>query len=207
VLHTALPLQPPEAPASYGALLRSMAGLARTEPVLRRRALVGALGFAAFSAFWSTLAFHLASPALGYGSTTAGLLGAVGVVGVLVAPVVGRVAPRLGPTRINRIGLVTVAASFVVFALGARSLAAIVAGIVLLDAGVQASHLANQTVIFSLRPELRSRLNAVYMVAYFLGGALGTGAGAAGWSLAGWPGVCVAGAGFALAALLPLRGE
>ena len=42
-------------------------------------------------------------------------------------------------------------------------------------------------------PEARSRLNTVYMVTYFLGGALGSALGAYGWSRWGWTGVCLAG--------------
>ncbi|WP_394838648.1 MFS transporter [Pendulispora rubella] len=208
VLRFALPRQEPEGrPLPYAALLRSMADLVRTEPALRTRTAIGALGFAAFSTFWSTIAFHLASPGLGYGSATAGLLGAVGIVGVMVAPVVGRFASRLGPTRINRFALAVAVTAFALFCAAARSLASIVIGVVLLDAGIQASHLANQMVIYGLRPEQRNRLNAVYMVAYFAGGALGTGVGGLAWSLAGWNGVCAAGAGFLLMSFPLLRGN
>jgi predicted MFS family arabinose efflux permease len=59
---------------------------------------------------------------------------------------------------------------------------------------VQASHISNQTRIYALAPELRNRLNAVYMVTYFLGGALGSAAGSWAWQHGGWPGVCAVGA-------------
>jgi len=75
---------------------------------------------------------------------------------------------------------------------------------VLLDAGVQASHLANQTIIFGLSPALRNRINAVYMVSYFIGGAAGTIAAAAAWERWGWTAVSALGAGFAGVGLLPL---
>ena len=97
--------------------------------------------------------------------------------------------------------------NWLVYVFGARSLVAIGIGVVLLDAGVQASHLTNQTVIFGMRPELRSRLNALYMVAYFAGGALGTFAASIAWAHGKWPLVCATGAGFALAGMLPLIRE
>jgi hypothetical protein len=68
----------------------------------------------------------------------------------------------------------------------------------LLDAGVQASHLANQTIIFGLAPEYRNRTNAVYMVSYFIGGSLGTLTAALAWERWGWTGVSALGAAYAL---------
>jgi hypothetical protein len=44
-------------------------------------------------------------------------------------------------------------------------------------------------------------MNTVYMVSYFVGGALGTALGTWAWTSFGWGGVCTAGAGFVVAAL------
>jgi predicted MFS family arabinose efflux permease len=201
VLRLTIPARAPTRRLAYVEVLRSLGHVVRTEPVLRQRALVGALGFASFSVFWSMLSYQLAT--FGHGSGTAGLFGAIGIVGVLVAPVAGRVATGPRPERLNVISLLATALSFAFFFLGSRSLVAIGAGVVVLDAGVQANQLTNQTVIYGLRPELRSRLNAVYMVVYFIGGSLGTVVSALAWSLGKWPAVCAAGAAFALLGLLP----
>jgi predicted MFS family arabinose efflux permease len=201
-LRLALPPQQPPERLAWRSILRSLGSIFLSQPTLRRRALVGALGMASFSVFWSMLSFQVG--ALGYGSAVAGLFGAVGLVGVLVAPIAGRLAVGPAPERINWLGLTVAASSFVVFWLGARSLVAIGFGVVLLDAGVQASHLTNQTVIFGLAPALQSRLNALYMVSYFVGGALGTFTAAIAWSAHGWPAVCALGAAYALAGMLPL---
>ena len=88
-----------------------------------------------------------------------------------------------------------------VFDIAGHRICGLVAGVILLDLGVQAGHVANQTRIYALIPEARSRLNTVYMVTYFLGGALGSALGAWGWSHWGWNGVCAAGAAQLLAAL------
>lgn len=202
VLHVSIPQREPSVRLGYVVVLRSLAMVVKTEPVLRQRALVGGLSFASFSVFWSMLSYQLAT--FGHGSGTAGLFGAIGIVGVLVAPVAGRLATGPRPERINVVSLLGVALSFGIFLLGSQSLLAIGAGVVLLDAGVQANQLTNQTVIYGLRPELRSRMNAVYMVVYFIGGSLGTVAGAAAWSLGHWPAVCATGAAFALLGLVPL---
>lgn len=205
VLRFATPRCEPEERMAWTTIVRSLGRVFVSEPVLQRRAFVGAMGMASFSLFWSMLSFHLGS--LGHGSAVAGMFGAVGVVGVFVAPIAGRRAVGPRPGRINVLGLLLAAASFVVFAVGGRSLVAIGAGVVLLDAGVQASHLTNQTVIFGLRPELRNRLNALYMVSYFAGGALGTFVASRAWAFGGWPAVCATGAAFSLAGIVPLLGE
>ena len=202
VIRLALPVQRPPVRLPWLRILASLGHLIRSQPLLRRHALVGACGFAGFSVFWSTLAFHLAR--LGYGSRTAGLFGALGVAGVAVAPIVGRLAGRIPATRINLVGLIGIIAGFGVFALAGPSLFLLGVGVVLLDAGVQASHLANQTIIFGLAPELRNRVNAVYMVTYFIGGALGTIAAAVIFEHAGWPGVCLLGALAAAAGIVPI---
>jgi predicted MFS family arabinose efflux permease len=201
-LRAALPRQEPEQPLAWATIVRSLAGVVRGQPVLRRHSLVGACGFASFSVFWSTLSFHLER--LGHGSSTAGMFGVVGVVGIVVAPIVGRVSGTVRPALINVAGLVSVMLAFAVLGAGNASLVALGLGVVLLDAGVQASHLANQTIIFGLSPALRNRINAVYMVSYFIGGALGTIAAAAAWEGWGWMGVCSLGAAFAATGLLPL---
>lgn len=205
VIRTAVPPRRPERALPYLETLRSLATAWRTEPVLRRRAVVGGLGFASFSVFWSMLSFQLAT--FGYGSATAGMFGAIGLAGILVAPIAARKATGDAPSRLNVTALIATALSFGIFAVGARSLFLIGAGVVLLDAGVQANHLTNQTVIFGLAPELRSRLNALYMVGYFAGGALGTVAASAAWSFGRWPAVCALGGALALLGMLPLRGE
>jgi predicted MFS family arabinose efflux permease len=204
VLRLALPAVPPAAAMSYRALVASLGTIIRREPVLRRRCLVGGLGFASFSVFWSTIAFHVAGSSIGGGSATAGLLGVLGVAGIAVAPIAGRLAMRVPPARINLGALAVIGASFAVFAAASTSLVAIGVGVVLLDAGTQANQLTNQTVIYGLASAERNRINAIYMVTYFLGGGLGTAIAAQAWQRGGWPAVCVAGAAFAVLAMLPL---
>jgi predicted MFS family arabinose efflux permease len=82
-----------------------------------------------------------------------------------------------------------------------RSLLGIALGVVLLDAGVQASHISNQTRVLGLSAEERSRLNTVYMVSYFAGGAAGSMLGASAFASFGWPGVAVLGLALTLGAL------
>jgi len=203
VLRLSLPAQRPPEPLAWRAVVVSLPGVLRAEPLLRRHALLGALGFASFSMFWSTLSFQLA--ALGQGPRTAGLFGALGLSGIAVAPLVGRHAERLGIARVNAASLSVLAASFAVSFWASRSLPGLAIAAILLDAGMQSNHLTNQTVIFGLTPALRNRINAVYMVVFFVGGAVGTTVGSLAWEVARWKGVCFAGALFSLAGLPLLR--
>ena len=53
---------------------------------------------------------------------------------------------------------------------------ALIIGIAVLDFGAQALHISNQSAIYALHPDSRSRLTTAYMVSYFLGGAAAVGA-------------------------------
>ena len=197
-----LPTDRPAFAGTYASLMRSLGSLAREFPALRRSALVGGSVFAAFSVFWTTLVFYLASPAYGYGSDAAGFFGLVGAAGALAAPLAGGLADRRGSAYALTAALGLALAAYLVLGLGGGYLAGLLVGILLLDVGVQAAHISNQTLVFSLRPEARSRLNTVYMTGYFTGGSLGSVVGGLAWTHFGWPGVCVVGSSFVLLALV-----
>jgi predicted MFS family arabinose efflux permease len=204
-LRYALPYDRPEPGLRYGELVRSIVHLAKTQPVLREAALIGGMLMGAFSAFWATLVFFLATPPYHYGPRVAGAFGVIGAVGVLFAPWAGRLTDRKGPAYTVTLAILTTIASYVEFYVAGNGLAGLILGVILLDLGVQAGHVANQTRIYALVPEARSRLNTVYMVTYFLGGALGSALAAYGWSRWGWSGVCAAG-GLQLVGALAVRG-
>ncbi|WNG42082.1 MFS transporter [Archangium violaceum] len=204
VLRLTLPSQPASSTLPYPALLRSLGGLVREEPLLRLHSLLGALTFGSFSAFWATLALYLQSMPEHYGPQVAGLFGVVGVAGAVAAPLVGRYADVRGDRRINMFAVGVLFLSFVVLALLGHSLWGIALGVILLDLGAQANQIANQARVYALRPEARNRLNTVYMVTYFAGGASGAWLGSMAWSHWGWLGVCAVGGGMALTGLVVL---
>jgi predicted MFS family arabinose efflux permease len=81
------------------------------------------------------------------------------------------------------------------------SVAGLVVGVIVLDLGMQGTHVPNQARVFGLDETARGRLNALYMVTCFLGAALGSAAGAQAWARGGWPGVSAVGGGLLVAAL------
>lgn len=207
-LRFALPLDLPDLNLKYRELVESIWRLARTEPVLQEAAITGGMLFGAFSTLWTTLVFFIARPPYHYGARVAGLFGLVGAAGALMAPRAGRLADRRGPGVTVTLAILTTMLSWLVFGVAGTNIQGLIAGVIVLDLGVQAGHVANQTRIYALIPEARSRLNTVYMVAYFLGGALGSALGAYAWTRGGWTGVCVAGAGQCVVALAArVRGQ
>jgi predicted MFS family arabinose efflux permease len=200
VVRIGLPVSPPELALSWRELMRSTWDLVFRHPSLRESAILGALFFAAFSAFWTTLVFFLQSPAyqFGSGAAVAGLFGLVGAAGALGAPGIGHLAHKHGPRFTVRIALWVALVSFAVMAVAGKHLAGLIIGVVLMDLGVQSGHVSNQTRIYGIDPNARSRLNMVYMVCYFVGGGLGSWLGALCWHFGGWLGVC----GFGMAALI-----
>ncbi|WP_245524084.1 MFS transporter [Methylobacterium nonmethylotrophicum] len=198
-----LPKVRPAARLGYRALMGSILDLVRREPVLRRAALSQALLFAAFNAFWTTLALLVEAPPFGLDPAGAGLFGVIGAAGALCAPIAGRFADTRSPRPVLIGGAALTLAAFAVFGLlGGRSLAALAVGVLLIDIGVNAALIANQTRVYALAPGARGRINTVLFTAIFTGGAIGASAGTRAFAAGGWPALCAVGGAFAAASLL-----
>lgn len=197
-----LPRTPRSGRLHYGALMRSILDLVRTQPVLRAASLSQALLFAGFNAFWATLALLVEAPPFGLTAAGAGLFGVIGVAGAVIAPLSGQYADRRGARPMVVAGAACVLAAFgVLWLAGGTSLIAIGAGVLLIDIGINAALIANQTRAYALVPGARGRINTVLFTAMFASGALGAYAGSQAFLLAGWPGVCAVGATLSAAAL------
>ncbi|KAA8479982.1 MFS transporter [Arcticibacter tournemirensis] len=184
-----LPEVHPDYKGSYKELMMSLVKYIKTEPSLRLASIRGGLGFAGFGAFWTTLVFLLQEPPFNAGSDVAGAFGLIGAGGALAASVVGRISDRMNKRRLITITTSMMLVAWIVFGFSAQSMAGLIIGVILLDLGLQSTHIANQTIIFALHPAARNRLNTVYMVSYFIGGATGTFVAGQAWHLWKWDGV------------------
>jgi predicted MFS family arabinose efflux permease len=176
---------------------------------LRWRSLIGACGFGAFSAFWTTVSFLLAGPRFRFSQLEIGLFALSGAAGALASAFGGRHIDARPKLRWPATGVAqaTVLASFALIWLGGAglhwlSLALLVVGATFMDAAAQSANLLGQSVIYELVPQARSRLAAVYMTTMFAGGALGSWAAAHAYERWGWSGACCAAAAFPAVGLL-----
>ena len=188
-----LPRFQPHAQLSYFALLGSMRHLWQQYPALRRAALAQGLLSVAFSAFWSTLAIMLAEH-YHLGSAAAGGFGIAGAAGALAAPIAGSLSDRYGSHRVTQLGAALVMLSFAamwmlpMLSIHAQLLLIAIAAIGF-DLGLQASLVAHQTLVYSLEPTARGRLNAVLFTGVFTGMASGSWLGSKAYAMAGWQAV------------------
>jgi predicted MFS family arabinose efflux permease len=201
VLRALLPKHEATTKLPYRLLIQSVWHLFIRLKDLRAIAICGALMYAALQAFWASLTFYLKSDIYHLGPQVAGSFGLVGTVGALAANFAGRHASRIGARRLVQgcIALMTIA--FIVMAFFGDKMSGLIVGVILLDLGAQAATVSNQTEIYRLHSEAQTRLNTIYKMTYFVGGALGSGLSALGWQHFGWSGVCAVGIFFLLAAL------
>ncbi|WP_272578342.1 MULTISPECIES: MFS transporter [unclassified Providencia] len=186
---------------NYLVVLRSLRLLWKSEPLLRNATLTQALLFASFSVLWTALPFWLAHR-YHYGAGITGSLAALGLIGILCAPLAGSVSDRQGPFRMVILGVVLMLLAWAVF-WGWNSIAGMVVGILLLDAGEQCVLIANQHTIYSLSPDARNRLNTLFMCVMFIGGACGSLTATWLWeSTHNWTLIVAAGAGLVILGML-----
>ncbi len=185
LLRIYLPGIPPKFKGGYLSLLRSTISLIAEYRVLRQAALLGAFTFGTFSSFWTTLTFHLSAPPIGYPPATIGLFGLVAIGGALVAPWFGKLADKGDHFKSLLFTVALIIASILLMKVFPFSVVALCVGIFILDIGVQATQITNFTRIYSLHEHAHSRLNTIYMTAYFIGGAVGTFFGVLAWRWGG----------------------
>lgn len=67
-------------------------------------------------------------------------------------------------------GSMLVVGAFAIFGVWHDSIAEMILGILVLDVAVQAAQVANQTTVYTLDADARSRLNTVFMGSMLIGG-------------------------------------
>jgi len=195
-----LPHSAPKTTLAYPELLASMLALARVHADMRRVVAIQLLLGICYGGFWATIATMLLQRH-GLGPTAAGLIGIPGAAGILIARPAGRWLDLRGPAPIVTTGIALIIAAYGVFAFGVWWPAALAVGAALLDSGLRAAMVANQTVVNSLAPEARSRSNTVFGLSVWSGNAVGAFIATSALAASGWLAVCAISA---LAAALAL---
>ncbi|HET6965143.1 MAG TPA: MFS transporter [Acidimicrobiales bacterium] len=201
VLWRQLPTDGERPPVRYLRGLVSVPVLLKEEPLILLRSAYGAAAFGAFNALWTPLAFLLSGPPYRYSTSTIGLFGLLGVAGAVTASFAGRFADRGGARRMTGATSALMLLSWIPIAIGRHHLMPLIVGIVVLDFAVQGLHITNQTLIYGVRPEARSRITSAYMSLYFVGGVIGSVSASAAYSAGGWAATSAVGAVFGAASV------
>ena len=196
-----LPDIPPTFKGQYRTLMGSLFLLVRDHPALRVYSVRAGLAFGSFLALWSCLAFKMEGAPFHADSDVVGALGLCGIAGALTASFVGKHVKRVGIRNFNYIGCALILSAWASLYFGGSSYAGIIAGVLLIDIGMQCIQLSNQTSIFELCPSASNRVNTIFMTTYFIGGSLGTFLAGSFWHVGGWAGVGAVGATLTLCSL------
>ncbi|ESK85856.1 membrane protein [Moniliophthora roreri MCA 2997] len=194
---------------TYFDILWSMAKYCVTEPILIQACLVNIASSALFNSFWVTLTFLLGGEPYHYSTLIIGLFGLIGICGVAMGPLIGRIIDKLIPwyaSIISSMGIILFMTVQVIG--GGLHISAVIITTVGLDLFRQTVQTSLSTNLFSIAPEARARLNAVNVLAIFVGQVMGTSVGTKVFIEHGWragAGLQLALAGWALFVLL-LRG-
>ena len=175
---------------NYKALMHSMFGYIKTQPVLRETSIINFFAFAIIMAFWTTMVLFLANEPFKFQAYQIGLFGIAGAAGALAAPLVGKISGKGNPRKNLKIGFALQLASALLFYFTGSNLFVFILGVILIDIAQQAIHVTNQTRIYTLVPEARNRLNTIFMSVSFIGASCGSALGLWLWDKGGWALFC-----------------
>lgn len=187
---------------NYPGLMRSVIKIVTTTPAVRLYSIRSAFAFGSLLALWSCLAFHLAEAPFHAGSDKVGMLGLCGLASALACTGIGKFLPKYGYHKFSLVGSSLQLSGWIVaFFLGNTYIGLILA-IILVDVGVQYHQLSGQTACIAQMPSASSRVSAIFMTIFFIGGSLGTFLAGMGWNHFQWYGVSIVGFFMAFIALL-----
>ena len=185
-----LPHSAPRTTLPYPVLLGSMLALVREHAEMRRVVAIQFLLGICYGGFWATIAPMLLREH-GLGPSVAGLIGIPGAAGILIARPAGRWTDLRGAGPIVALGAALIIAAYVVLAVGLWWVPAIALGAILLDCGLRAAIVPNQTLVNTLAPDARSRSNTVFGISVWSGNAAGAFVASTALAHGGWLAVCL----------------
>ncbi|MFE5082835.1 MFS transporter [Streptomyces mirabilis] len=202
LLYRAIPSMEPKLRMPYPALIASVGRVVRQERMVRWTLVLGAIGFGVFTMFWTALTFLLSAPPFSYPVSVIGLFGLAGLAGAMAAQGAGRLHDRGWSLPATGAGWALALVAFGTAALAGHSVLVLVVAIVLLDIAVMGLTILNQTRLFAVSRQARSRLNTALVTSNFVGGAIGSAAASLLWQAGGWTAVTLTGAALACLALI-----
>ncbi|WP_307804796.1 MFS transporter [Streptomyces sp. VRA16 Mangrove soil] len=206
-----LPRERPAPQGGYLGTLAALPGLLRRHRTLRRAVAQGSLWYFAFSLVWVALTVRLAQPPYGLDAAAIGLYSLAGALGFAALPVAGRLGDRYSPRAVIRVSMVVAAVGAALLCTGLSRPVITAVGLALVDAGCFTAQAANQARILGIDPLRAGSLSGVYLLLYFVAGAVGAGVAAPLVAGGGWGAASAVVLGALLTAggagLLPGRGR
>lgn len=201
VLWARLPHTHPTTNDRYRHLLLSIYRLWRAHGGIRRAAAIQFMFGICYGGFWAVAAPMLAAVHR-LGPTAAGLIGLPGSAGLFIARPAGRWSDRIGVKPVVLAGIGLMLAAWVTMAFGVWWVAAVVVGAMLLDVGLRAAMVANQTLVNTAVPDSRARANTIFGLHVWSGNAVGAFLASTAFAHWGWLAVCAVAMTATLVALL-----
>lgn len=193
VLRVAIPRLPTRTAVRYGELVKSVVILVARVRRLRVTMMLGATGFATFTMFWTALTLLLAKAPYYFTPWQIGLFGIAGLAGAVAAQGAGRLHDRGHNPVTTGYCWIALTVAWVAAAFTQHVLLALIALTVFLDAAIQALNILNQSRVFAIASDARSRINTAYITSNFVGGGLGSALTVVLWGFGGWRAVACAG--------------
>lgn len=183
-------------------LMSSTFRLVKENPKAVTYSVRSGLIFGSLLGMWACMAFRMKEAPFFQGSDMVGLLGLCGIAGALTASNAGKYITRYGVEKVNACGVSLVLLAWIIMGLFQNYYVGIIAGVIIIDIGMQSVQLSNQSATMKLCPQASSRMNTIYMVTYFIGGSFGTFLAGTMWVKFGWYGTVFAGLSMVIASIL-----
>ncbi|WP_412058102.1 MFS transporter [Bartonella sp. DGB2] len=197
ILFLFLPPKIPTSKYNYLSLLLSMVKLWKQHAILRRRATYHAFLFCAFSLFWTTAPLFLMGAPYNFSQGEIALFAFAGAAGIFAAPIAGRLSDKGLFYQATSMAMLLVGICFflagLIFFTPKIGVFLLCIAAISLDFGVTTNLVIGQKIIYSLGAEARGRINGLYMVVFFIGGAIGSALGGFIYSRFGWGGIVILG--------------
>ena len=158
---------------------------------LRRVLMVAFGGFFVFSSIFNYLPFYLHEPPFNASTEFITLLYLTYIMGIFIGPVAGQLSNRIGNGGTMVLGSLILALAIALTLI--QAIIAMVVALVLVCAGFFSIHASAAGSLNLKLTSSRGRANSLYVLAYYLGGAVGITLSGYAYGLAGWHGVAVLG--------------
>ncbi|EDR01812.1 MFS DHA1 transporter [Laccaria bicolor S238N-H82] len=181
------PPKPENKGLTYGRIFWTMAKYAVTEPVVIQVIVITIGTSAAFSSYWVTMTFLLGGKPYYYSTLGIGLFGIVGLAGVIAGPLSGRIVDRIMPWYAILIStFLMLLFQAVHTAAGGIHISAVIISSFGLDFLKQIQNVGLLMSMFSVSLSAGSRLNALFVLSFYVGQIMGTSVGTMVFVRYGW---------------------